>query len=155
MHSWQKPTLSASAGAMFFDAQQRLLIVKPTYKKGWTLPGGVMEGDGETPWEACQREVHEEIGLTITSGRLAVVDTRPAKKDKPLGLRFLFHCGVLSADQIAAIRLQESELSEHRFAELDEALELLAAPISRRVAAGVRADHCVYLEDGTQPPGVR
>ena len=41
----------------------RLLIVKPAYKSGWTIPGGVMEADGETPWEACRREVREETGV--------------------------------------------------------------------------------------------
>ena len=42
------PAIPASAGAMIFDRKHRLLILKPTYKKGWTIPGGVMEADGET-----------------------------------------------------------------------------------------------------------
>src|ERR1700690_3992226 len=54
------PAIPVSAGAMIFDRSGRLLILKPTYKSGWTIPGGVMEDDGETPWQACQREVREE-----------------------------------------------------------------------------------------------
>src|SRR5216683_1070432 len=47
--------IPVSAGALIFDRAGRLLILKPTYKSGWTIPGGVMEADGETPWEACRR----------------------------------------------------------------------------------------------------
>src|SRR5690348_2961409 len=51
------PAIPVSAGALIFDRRGRLLIIKPTYKSGWTIPGGVMEADGETPWQACMREV--------------------------------------------------------------------------------------------------
>jgi hypothetical protein len=71
------PLVPASAGAMIFDRAGRLLILNPTYKSGWTIPGGVMEADGESPWQACRREVREETGLDVTSGRLACVDSRP------------------------------------------------------------------------------
>ena len=43
------PAIPASAGALVFDQAGRLLILKPTYKSGWSIPGGVMEADGETP----------------------------------------------------------------------------------------------------------
>ena len=63
------PGIPASAGALVRDAEGRILLLKPTYKKGWTIPGGVMEADGETPWQACQRELREETGLTVTAGQ--------------------------------------------------------------------------------------
>ena len=91
---FQLPAIPASAGAMIFDSAGRLLILKPVYKSGWTIPGGVMEA-GETPWAACQREVREECGLTVQRGRLACVDFRPPRSGKPGGLRFLFDCGAL------------------------------------------------------------
>ena len=50
------PRIPASAGALIRDVRGRLLILKPTYKSGWTIPGGIIEADGETPWEACRRE---------------------------------------------------------------------------------------------------
>ena len=40
------PAIPVSAGALIFDRSGRLLILKPTYKSGWTIPGGVMEADG-------------------------------------------------------------------------------------------------------------
>ena len=77
------PAIPVSAGAMIFDQSGRLLILKPTYKSGWTIPGGVMEADGETPWDACRREVSEECGLDVRSGRLACVDFRTPRPDRP------------------------------------------------------------------------
>ena len=144
------PLVPASAGALLFDDAGRLLIVNPTYKAHWTIPGGVMEADGETPWEACRREVLEEVGLPVEVGRLVAVDFLRPKPDKPGGMRFLFDCGVLNEAQVARIALQEDELSEFRFAEPGQALELLSGPLRRRVGAALKVGDrgCVYLEDG-------
>jgi len=142
------PRIPASSGALIFDERRRLLIVNPTYKKHWTIPGGIMEADGETPWEACRREVREEVGLKVSRGRLVVVDFLRPKPSKPGGMRFLFDCGVLPDDVLEDITLQEEELSEHRFAKPARALELLSGPLRRRVGAALDADDVVYLEDG-------
>jgi 8-oxo-dGTP diphosphatase len=146
---WEVPCVPASAGALLFDERGRLLILNPTYKRHWTVPGGQLEPDGETPWGACRREVREECGIEIERGRLVCVDFRPPKgPGRPGGLRFLFHCGVLTDDQQAGISLQAEEISEYRFVELDEAARLLSGPLRRRVLAAVATDRCLYLEDG-------
>ncbi len=36
-------TIPASGGALVRDRRGRLLVLKPTYKAGWTIPGGVVE----------------------------------------------------------------------------------------------------------------
>ncbi|HEX7996182.1 MAG TPA: NUDIX hydrolase, partial [Streptosporangiaceae bacterium] len=79
------PAIPVSAGALIFDRKGRLLILKPTYKSGWTIPGGVMEADGESPWQACKREVREECGLIVGTGRLACVDFRRPRPGRPGG----------------------------------------------------------------------
>lgn len=148
------PAIPASAGAVIRDAQGRLLILEPTYKSGWTIPGGVMEADGETPWQACQREVWEECGLRVTSARLACVDTRPARPGRSLGLRFLFDCGVVGDKAVRSIVVQAVEVSAFRFAPVPEALGLLRPAVRRRVAAALESKHCRYLEDGIAVDGV-
>jgi 8-oxo-dGTP diphosphatase len=154
------PAIPASAGAMIFDRSGRLLILKPTYKSGWTIPGGVMEADGETPWEACRREVREECGLDVRAGRLACVDfrrprpARPGRPGNPGGIRFLFDCGKLDDASLAAVVLQAEEISEHRLVRLPAALKLLRKPIRRRVAAGRRTGGLRYLENGRPVPGI-
>jgi len=148
------PAVPASAGALIFDRSGRLLILKPTYKSGWTIPGGVMEADGETPWDACRREVREECGIDVAAGRLACVDFRPGRHGRPGGLRFLFDCGVADEAAIARITVQPEEVAEYRLAHLAAALELLRPPIRRRVRAGTRRRRCVYLENGRPVDGV-
>jgi len=50
--------LLVAAGALFRDAGGRLFLVKPHYQPDWDIPGGMVE-PGETPSEACAREVAE------------------------------------------------------------------------------------------------
>jgi 8-oxo-dGTP diphosphatase len=143
------PTIPASAGALVRDRKGRVLILKPTYKSGWTIPGGVVEADGETPWEACRRETREECGLDLRHGRLVCVDFLRPRPGRPGGMRFLFGCGVLDEPVLAGIVLQEEEISEYRLAGVDHALRLLSGPVRRRVAAAVtKSRRLRYLEDG-------
>jgi len=140
------PGIPVSAGALIYDLAGRLLILKPTYKSGWTIPGGVMEADGESPWEACQREVREETGLEVIRGRLAAMDFRRPRPGRAGGIRYLFDCGQVSDRALAEMKLQAEEISEARLVPLPEALTLLRGPIRRRVQAA--AQGLVYLEDG-------
>jgi 8-oxo-dGTP pyrophosphatase MutT (NUDIX family) len=148
------PAIPVSAGALIFNRAGRLLILKPTYKTGWTIPGGVMEADGETPWEACRREVREECGIDLTRGRLAAMDFRRPRPGRPGGIRFLFDCGQVSEGVLAGIVVQPEEISEYRLAALPDALGLLRGPIRRRVRAAARGRGPVYLEDGRPVRGV-
>ena len=148
------PAIPASAGALIFDHAGQLLILKPTYKTGWTIPGGVMEADGETPWDACRREVREECGIEVRSGRLACVDFRPGRPGHPGGIRFLFDCGTADDAALAAITVQPEEVAEYRLVPLEGALALLRPPVRRRVRAVSRHRGFVYLEDGRPVSGV-
>ena len=148
------PAIPASAGALIFDRAGRLLILKPTYKSGWTIPGGVMEADGETPWEACRREVREECGIDVRQGRLACMDFRRPGPDRPGGIRFLFDCGDVGDESLAAIVIQPEEVSGYRLAAPPDALPLLRGPIRRRVRAALAGRALVYLEDGRPVPGL-
>jgi 8-oxo-dGTP pyrophosphatase MutT (NUDIX family) len=149
------PAIPVSAGALIFDRGGRLLILRPTYKSGWTIPGGVMEADGETPWEACRREVREECGIEVSAGRLACMDFRTPRPGRPGGIRYLFDCGVLADEVLAAIVVQPDEVSQHQLVPLPDALELLRRPIRRRVREATRGKSAVaYLEDGRPVPGV-
>lgn len=148
------PRIPASVGALIFDEAGRLLILKPTYKRGWTIPGGQVEATGETPWEACRRETREESGLEIDSGRLVCVDFLRPRESRAGGVRLLFDCGVIDAEHLDRVEVQAEEISEYRFATMTEALELLSGPLRRRVRASAGAKRCVYLEDGRPVAGV-
>lgn len=149
-------TFQVSAGALLWDRAGRLLVLRPTYKKGWILPGGMLEAQ-ESPWQGCRREVAEECGIHVETGRLVAVDTRPAAPGhRDTALRYLFDCGVVPAGQ--AITLQAEELDDHRFVTPQDARELLRPALRRRVRSALAAvtagQGCCYLEDGRPVPGV-
>lgn len=148
------PRIPASSGALIFDSAGRLLILKPTYKKGWTIPGGQVDANGESPWEACRREADEECGLELRGGQLVCVDFLRPKPNRPGGIRFLFDCGTLGDRKLDAIRLQQAEIKEHQLLEPVDALALLSGPVRRRVSAALAAEHFVYLEDGRTVPSI-
>jgi 8-oxo-dGTP pyrophosphatase MutT (NUDIX family) len=139
-----------SAGALFFDEQGALLLVKPTYKDGWEIPGGIVEAD-ESPMHACVREVREELGLTVQPGPLLVMDYKSRGDGLPDSLQLVFLGGTLTPAQIQAIKLPEAELSEYRFLPPGAALATLPSALSRRVAGGLRAiaeGRALSLHDG-------
>ncbi len=131
-----------------------MLILKPTYKGGWTIPGGVVEL-GESPWEACRRETKEECGLDVTAGRLACVDFLRPRPGRPGGLRFLFDCGVFDEAVLGTVVIQPDEIAESRLLLLKSALSLLSGPVRRRVRAACESKHVRYLEDGRPVEGIK
>jgi ADP-ribose pyrophosphatase YjhB (NUDIX family) len=149
------PRIPVSAGALIFDKAGRLLILKPNYKAGWTIPGGQIEETGESPWEGCRRETFEECGLTLKRGRLACVDFLRPRPGRPGGVRFLFDCGQFGDKRLAAISIDRTEIDEHRFAEPAEAAARLSGPVRRRVLAATGGKRCVYLEEGRRLRDVR
>ncbi|MCF3105616.1 NUDIX domain-containing protein [Streptomyces roseoverticillatus] len=50
-----------AAGALFFNDKGHVLLVRPSYKPKWEIPGGYIE-EGESPLAACRREVEEGRG---------------------------------------------------------------------------------------------
>ena len=147
------PKKRISAGCLFFDKSQRLLIVKPTYKEGWEIPGGAVVAN-ESPLAACIREVTEELGLERRPLRLLSVDFTGETKQRTESLSFIFDGGVLSDEEIAAIRLPEEELREYRWLPPTDALTLLNRRLRRRVRhclAARRGGTTLYLEEQESP----
>jgi 8-oxo-dGTP diphosphatase len=127
----------AGAGAFITDPRGRVLLVKPNYRDHWLWPGGHVD-EGESPDQACAREVMEELGLTLPVGRLLGVHWVPPFPDRPLPLvHFLFDCGALPGSD--GILLQEEELDEHGFFDLEQAKSLMPSYLIRRLRAAIEA----------------
>ena len=148
------PSKRMAAGVLYVDDQDRVLIVEPTYRDHWNLPGGVVEAN-ESPYAAARREIGEELGLDRAPGRLLVVDWMPPKPDRSDGVMVLFDGGCLTADDISALRLPPEELRGYAFCTIAEAANRLSPRLGRHLAAAVEAHHTgtvAYLEDGRPMP---
>lgn len=137
------PRSRGAAMALLRGGAQRVLVVKPSYKAGWALPGGVIEA-GESPLAACRRECAEEIGFVPALSHLVAVDWLPphTSPDGRPATMYVF-AGVVA--ETARVRLAEGELSAHAFVPADALADYLPEPLLRRVRS------CV---DGTRWPGV-
>ncbi|GGL88475.1 NUDIX domain-containing protein [Micromonospora yangpuensis] len=143
----------AAAGAILRDQTGRVLLVRPTYKDLWELPGGTVEPD-ESPAGACNREISEELDLSVPTGALLCVDWVPANPPWDGGLMFLFDGGTLTAQQITTIRPDPNELDHFEFVDPAHLDQMLIPRMARRVTAALAAigHGGVYLEDGIPVP---
>ena len=89
-----------AAGILFHDTRRRTLLVQPSYKPYWDIPGGIIE-HGEAPKTAAAREVKEELGIVVRPGRLLVVDYLPQHRRRPEMLAFVFDGGHVDDTTIA------------------------------------------------------
>jgi ADP-ribose pyrophosphatase YjhB (NUDIX family) len=127
----------AAAGALFVDERERILLVVPTYKDSHDIPGGMVEA-GETPREACEREVREEISLDIKVGRLIVVD-RLVYPDGMEMWPFIFDGGLLTSERIAGIAVDGNEISAVHFESEDALGEFIPPEFAARLRNAMAA----------------
>lgn len=149
------PGKRIGAGLTCRDADGRVLLVQPTYKPTWEIPGGVVEA-GESPAATVVREVRDELGVTLPVGRLLVVDWLPVRAPKTEGLMMQFDGGVLDGSVTDRFRLPPDELRDWRFFaadELDDVLPDYMARRTRRALELAATGRSAYLELGRSPDG--
>ncbi|MVO83514.1 NUDIX domain-containing protein [Streptomyces sp. p1417] len=139
-----------AADVLLRDAAGGVLLVNPTYKPGWDLPGGMAEAN-ESPERAAVRELGEELGLDITLRGLLVIDWVAPHGPWDDQIAFVFDGGTLDAHQARGMRPHDEELSEAAFVAPDKARELLGERQRSRLDAAIRGlneGRPVYLHDG-------
>lgn len=110
--------------ALIFD-QDRLLLVNafPGGKSDlWCAPGGGVENGSSLP-DNLAREIHEECGLRISVGEVALVNEFHDPRSGFHQVDLFFRCTVLSGTIDASWRDPEGVVTERRFfsrADLDQ-----------------------------------
>ncbi|MET8799591.1 NUDIX hydrolase [Nocardia sp. NPDC004568] len=146
------PRKLVSADVLLFDQQGRILLVDPSYKPGWDLPGGNVEAN-EPPDVGALREVREELGLELPTDQLDMlcVDWVSPHSSWDDWLKFIFGGPELTEQQILRLRIGNGELSDFEFCSLGQAQQKLGKKLWARVDAALdarRTGRAAYLHDG-------
>lgn len=147
------PKKRMAAGVLFFDENQKFLIVRPNYKHCWDIPGGIIEVN-ESPMRACIREIKEELGINKNKLSILCIDYTGKRGDKNESLQFIFYGGTLNDKEIKEIKLQPEELIEFKFVSVEESKEYLNPDgsrfIDKRIKKSIDAlkqQKVIYLEN--------
>ena len=125
------------------------LIVRPSYREDWSLPGGGAE-QGEPPKKACERELRETLGIKFSLGSLLCIDYQTEDARGLESLTFVFDGGQATPENIIDIALPENKLSAFEFAAPSVAVEKLNASLGRCLRYALAAQHnrqVLYLEN--------
>jgi 8-oxo-dGTP pyrophosphatase MutT (NUDIX family) len=144
------PRKRAIAQMLVRDTDGRVLLCNLTYKQDWDLPGGVVEVN-ENPRLAAEREVEEELALTVPAGSLVLTDWLPPWSGWDDAVCLVFDGGSHDAAIADRIVPQRREILTARFCTPSEVHALCADFTARRIdsaLANVEAGRCSYSESG-------
>lgn len=144
------PRKRAISQMLLLDRDERVLMCQLTYKPDWDLPGGVVEV-GESPQLAVSREVEEELGLHIETGRLLLTDWLPPWSGWDDALCLVFDGGAHDAAITDTIVRQTREIRSAEFCTPDQVRERCADFTARRVVsalANLAGPGPAYTESG-------
>ena len=143
------PKKNMASAALIFNQRNQLLIVKPNYMNYWHLPGGIVEKD-ESPYNACIREVFEEINLELKPKKLSVVHHSRFEKENVDALVFIFYCGKITENQANAICIPYDELESYKFVDFCDIflyLDERMAQITKECTSKLDDQKTLYMEN--------
>lgn len=119
-----------ATGAMVFDAQDRLLLVKraasDSMPNTWEVPGGAVDDEDPTVLHGCARELREESGLVARRIRHVIAegpDSEPGSVfTNRSGTRvFCKFCFEVEVDEGQQVQLDPAEHQDYVWATEEEA----------------------------------
>lgn len=130
------------AGALITTSDGLVVMIDTTYRDFYEIPGGAVES-AESPPGACARECREELGRSISIGRLLAVDHQSDGEDLGDSVMFVYDGGVLAPEALAG-RRSDSEVAAIVFVDPAD-LDAVTIP---RLASRIRGA-LAAREDGT------
>ncbi len=146
------PQKRVTSGVVLFNDNDEILIVKPSYKDHWSIPGGVVDNN-ESPLEASIRETKEEANIELEDLKFLCVEYTRKIGDEDFF--FLFYGGKLTSEQIKNIKTDPDEISGFKFAKIEEASKLIG---ESKILSKILSKHLeilknnspMYLENGKE-----
>ncbi len=143
------------AHALVTDTLGRVLLCETSFKADWEFPGGLVE-PGESPREACAREMVEEMGFAPAIGGVLVVDWLRPYKGWEDAVELIFATEPITADQAALLRADGQEILGLHWLPPAAAEGRLASFAIGRLRAALAASgegRTRYLEGGHESAG--
>jgi 8-oxo-dGTP diphosphatase len=132
----------AAAHAVLVDERGWVLIVRPSYKRRWHLPGGYVH-IGETPTSAVTREVFEELGIRPELRGPVTVSWAPHGGAD----RLLFtYTGRLTEELRQAVSIDGAEIIGWTTLDPERLEERLHQRLAARIRASIEADECGQVQ---------
>lgn len=144
------PRKRVIAHLLMTDESGRACVLQTTFKPDWELPGGILN-PGESPREGARREAQEELGYTVSVGRLLVVDWLAPYLGWEDAVELVFDAGVLNPRSVAMLHPDGSEISQIHWLPPAEAAAAMAPFARGRLLAALEAREAgrtAYLERG-------
>ncbi len=133
------------------DEADRVCILETTFKPDFELPGGILEV-GESPRVGLVREVEEELGHSVSVGRLLVVDWLAPYLGWEDAVELIFDGGQLAARSVGLLQPDGREIRAVHWLEPAAAADRMAPFARGRLLAALEARderRTSYLEAGT------
>lgn len=140
------PRKRSAVGVLIFK-DDLLLVLEPTYKPNWLVPGGVVE-KSESPLEAALRECQEEIGVSVEIKNFLCADYKRGNDETGDAVHFLFEATV---DDPNGLQIDDQEIKSFAWMKPELALAKFDSHLATRVACGLQAmknKSPVYCEEG-------
>jgi ADP-ribose pyrophosphatase YjhB (NUDIX family) len=138
--SRELPKKRVGAGVAIVDENLRILLVEPTYKETWEVPGGMVELE-ESPRAGAGRECLEELGFGVEIGRLLAIDWVIQGRTPGDGLMLMYAAGSVDSSKI---KLPADELRSWEWCDRNAVSVRVKDFQARRIFAALDA-----LRDGT------
>lgn len=140
------PRKRSAVGVLIFK-NDKILVLEPTYKPNWVVPGGVVE-KSESPLEAAVRECREEIGVDVEIKEFLCADYKRGNEEIGDAIHFLF-LGILP--ETDDIKIDEKEIKRFVWLKPQEALTKFDTHLATRVSCGLKAiqdKRSYYCQEG-------
>ncbi len=122
------PRKVVAAAVLCRDDAGRVLVVHDSFKRHWTIPGGVVD-PGEDPRSGAEREAWEEAGVRVSADAILGVFAAP----HPDRLVFVYRARLQGPVGETAPR-HAHEIDGVAWVSVDEAMERLAPSVAEQVS---------------------
>ncbi len=139
-----------AAGALIFDREGRVLLIKHRWRGGWEYPVGMTDGE-ESPRAAAIRELREEVGLDLPAADLRLIAVDFFNRKTPNGNLVFTFVATIPPDRATLLKLDPLEATDYRWVTRVQAAELVPGWLSDRLQSLFQAYDAgvpVYLENG-------